>query len=93
MQGAADDPFLYNEREKAYGDASYFRPAAAYNTLKEMLGDEVFKKTLHEYMKRWNGKHPTPYDFFFSINDASRENLSWFWTPWFFQSGYPDSLA
>jgi len=80
----------YNEKEKAYSNSAYFRPATAYNTLREMLGEDSFKKALHEFVKRWNGKHPTPYDFFFSINDALRENLNWFWNPWFFESAYPD---
>ncbi len=73
-----------------YGNASYFRPAAAYNTLKELLGDKLFIKAAQQYIKRWNGKHPVPYDFFFSFNDAAKEDLSWFWTPWFFEAGYPD---
>ncbi len=80
----------YNERETAYTTAAYVRSAAAYNTLKELLGDELFKKALQEYIRRWNGKHPTPYDFFFTFNDAAKEDLSWFWQPWFFDQGYPD---
>jgi aminopeptidase N len=74
----------------SYGYASYFRPGVAYATLKEMLGDELFTKTLQEYMRRWNGKHPIPYDFFYSFNDALKEDLNWFWKPWFFEAGYPD---
>jgi len=41
-------------------------------------------------MKRWKGKHPSPYDFFETFNDVTAEDLSWFWNPWFFESGYPD---
>jgi hypothetical protein len=74
----------------SYGYASYFRPGVAYATLKEMLGDELFTKTLQEYMRRWNGKHPIPYDFFYSFNDVLKEDLNWFWKPWFFEAGYPD---
>jgi aminopeptidase N len=54
------------------------------------LGQDTFKKGLHEYMRRWNGKHPVPYDFFYSFNAAAGEDLSWFWRPWFFERGYPD---
>jgi hypothetical protein len=75
---------------RPYGNASYFRPAAAYNTLKELLGDELFLKAAREYIKRWNGKHPVPYDFFFTFDDVAKEDLSWFWGPWFFDEGYPD---
>ena len=74
----------------SYGFASYFRPAVAYATLQDVLGKDVFKRVLNEYMRRWNGKHPIPYDFFYSFNDAAKEDLSWFWKPWFFEAGYPD---
>jgi len=37
-----------------------------------------------------SGKHPTPYDFLFTFNEVTGENLNWFWKPWFFESGYPD---
>jgi aminopeptidase N len=47
-------------------------------------------KATREYIKRWNGKHPVPYDFFFTFDDAAKEDLSWFWAPWFFEAGYPD---
>jgi aminopeptidase N len=74
----------------SYGYASYFRPAVAYAMLRNLLGDELFKKALQEYMRRWNGKHPMPYDFFFTFNEVAGEDLSWFWKPWFFDQGYPD---
>jgi aminopeptidase N len=74
----------------SYGVASYTRPSEAYLFLRDMLGDEFFLKALHEYIYRWNGKHPLPYDFFFTFNEASGQNLDWFWKPWFFESGYPD---
>jgi aminopeptidase N len=41
-------------------------------------------------MNRWKGKHPQPFDFFNTWNDAAGENLNWFWKPWFFDWGYPD---
>ena len=41
-------------------------------------------------MDRWNGKHPIPYDFFYTFDDVVGENMSWFWNNWFFQPGYPD---
>ena len=70
--------------------AAYTRPAVAYHLLHQMLGDKLFKKAMKEYIKRWNGKHPMPYDFFNTFNDIAGEDLSWFWQPWFFQRGYPD---
>lgn len=74
----------------AYTIATYMRPSQAYTFLRDMLGQEKFKATLQEYMARWNGKHPMPYDFFFSFNDYLKEDLSWYWKPWFFERGYPD---
>jgi len=75
---------------QAYSVAAYSKPALAYHFLRDMLGDEVFKQSLQEYMRRWNGKHPIPYDFFFSMNAASGQNLNWYWNDWFFLQGYPD---
>ena len=74
----------------AYRVASYNRPQAAYLALYEMLGYERFHRCMVEYMNRWKGKHPQPFDFFNTWNDASGENLNWFWKPWFFDWGFPD---
>ena len=61
-----------------------------YLYVKDMLGDELFTKALHYYIKNWHGKHPMPYDFFNCMNTGSGENLNWFWKAWFFDSGVPD---
>ncbi|MDB5232496.1 MAG: aminopeptidase, partial [Chitinophagaceae bacterium] len=74
----------------AYGNNAYGKPSLGYLAVKEMLGDDLFKKALHTYMDRWNGKHPIPWDFFNSINDGSGKNLNWFWNNWFFTNGYID---
>jgi aminopeptidase N len=55
-----------------------------------MLGDELFRRCLHEYMSRWNGKHPIPWDFFNTFNDVSGRNLNWFWDSWYFRNAYID---
>ncbi len=70
--------------------AIYTRPGIAYDILYDALGKELFDECLHEYMKRWKGKHPLPYDFFFTFNEVSGKDLSWYWKPWFFERGYPD---
>jgi hypothetical protein len=41
-------------------------------------------------MRRWNGRHPLPWDFFNTFNDASGKNLNWFWNNWFFSNNYID---
>ncbi len=68
----------------------YNRPAAAYYELMELLGRDLFKKSMLEFINRWNGKHPIPQDFFYTIDNVTGEDLSWFWKPWFFEYGYPD---
>jgi aminopeptidase N len=50
----------------------------------------MFKKCLHAYMDRWNGKHPIPWDFYHTYNDVSGKDLNWFWTNWFFSNNYID---
>ncbi|MCS7037669.1 MAG: M1 family metallopeptidase [Saprospiraceae bacterium] len=74
----------------AYRVAAYNRPQAAYFALYQMLGYERFHRCMTEYIERWKGKHPQPFDFFFTWNAVAGENLDWFWKPWFFDWGYPD---
>lgn len=74
----------------AYGNNSYGKASLGYLAVKDLLGDELFKKCLYIYMDRWHGKHPIPWDFFYSFNDASGQNLNWFWNNWFFSNGYID---
>ncbi|MFI5236772.1 MAG: M1 family metallopeptidase [Ignavibacteriales bacterium] len=74
----------------AYRNSAYDRPSIAYEFLHDMLGEELFIKCLQEYINRWKGKHPIPFDFFFTFNEVSGKDLNWFWIPWFFEIGYPD---
>jgi hypothetical protein len=74
----------------SYRISAYFRPAVAYHFLFEMLGKEIFIRALQEFANRWKGKHPTAYDFFFTFNEITGQDLNWFWKPWFFETGYPD---
>ena len=74
----------------AYGNNAYGKASLGYLAVKDMLGDDLFKKALHLYMNRWNGKHPIPWDFFNCMNAGSGRNLDWFWNNWFFTNGYID---
>jgi hypothetical protein len=76
--------------EKGGGLMFYHQPAIAYLILRDFLGEEIFGKCLRGYMNAWHGKHPIPYDFFFTFNNISDEDLDWFWKPWFFEQGFPD---
>jgi hypothetical protein len=73
-----------------YSFNSYVKPGLAYLYLKDYLGDEIFTKALHHYISLWNGKHPTPFDFFNSFNEGAGKNLNWFWQRWFFEDGAAD---
>ncbi|MBB6498929.1 M1 family metallopeptidase [Pedobacter cryoconitis] len=66
---------------------SYPKPALGYLYVKDYLGDELFTKALHHYIEAWHGKHPMPFDFFYSMNEGSGKNMDWFWKPWFFGEG------
>lgn len=77
-------------RGQSYRISAYARSSVAYDMLYDLLGKDLFKKALHHYMNLWRGKHPIPYDFFYSINSAVGENLNWFFKPWFFDFAYPD---
>lgn len=65
----------------------YVKPSLGYLAVKDLLGDDVFKKCLLGYMKHWNGKHPIPWDFFNIFNTLSGKDLNWFWNSWFFSQG------
>ncbi|HSZ72259.1 MAG TPA: M1 family metallopeptidase [Cytophagaceae bacterium] len=68
----------------------YGKAALGYLAVKELLGDELFRKALHTFMDRWHSKHPTPWDMFYSFNDGSGKNLNWFWNNWYFSNHYID---
>lgn len=73
-----------------YGNNSYGKASLSYLALKDLLGDDLFKKALHHYMDNWNGKHPIPWDYFNSMNSGSGQNLNWFFQNWFFTNNYLD---
>lgn len=77
-------------RSLSYRHSAYNKSAMVYDILREMLGREKFGNVLKEYINRWNGKHPTPYDFFNTFSDVSGENLDWFWGKLFMKYGYAD---
>lgn len=77
-------------RGSSYRISAYSRSSVAYDMLQDLLGKDLFKKALHHYMNSWKGKHPIPWDFFYSFNYATGENLNWFFKPWFFDFAYPD---
>ncbi len=89
---AEDQPVITmsSELRGGYGNNSYGKPSLSYLALKDMLGDELFKKALHTYMDNWHGKHPIPWDYFNSMSNGSGKNLNWFFNNWFFTNYYDD---
>lgn len=81
----------YNIKDyPAYRVHSYNRGAMAYYFLRDALGDSTFKTALHTYMNRWEQKHPIPYDFFYTFEDVTNSDLSWFINPWFYDRAVAD---
>lgn len=74
----------------AYRFHSYNRPSIAFYLLYKYLGKKKFAEALKLFIERWNGKHPVPFDFFYTFNEVAGEDLAWFWKSWFFDLGYAD---
>jgi hypothetical protein len=74
----------------AYQVHAYYRSSVAFFYLRDYLGKEDFQKALKEFIGRWAGKHPTPYDFFYTFNEVTGMDLNWFWSAWFFNEGWVD---
>ncbi|QDP84986.1 M1 family metallopeptidase [Chryseobacterium sp. SNU WT5] len=73
-----------NLKERNLGFLGYYKPGAGLTMLREnILGEERFDKALREYIERWAFKHPTPDDFFRTMENVSGEELNWFWRGWF----------
>ncbi len=69
------------------GIAAYMKPGQMLTALRDVvLGKERFEAAFREYVARWAFKHPTPWDFFHTIENVSGEDLSWFWRAWVFNS-------
>lgn len=69
------------------GNLAYFKPSVGLVMLREyVLGPDRFDYAFREYIKRWAFKHPQPGDFFRTMNDASGEDLNWFWKSWFMEN-------
>ena len=80
------EPIMTNSENIAdYGYNAYRKPAAALNILREtIMGRDLFDYAFKEYCRRWAFKHPTPEDFFRTMEDASAVDLDWFWKGWFY---------
>jgi hypothetical protein len=80
------EPIMSNsENIIGFGPNAYTKPATGLNMLREtIMGRELFDYAFKEYARRWAFKHPEPADLFRTMEDASGEDLDWFWRGWFF---------
>ncbi|MBH2004815.1 MAG: M1 family metallopeptidase [Sphingobacteriia bacterium] len=80
------EPIMTNsENIIQFGPNAYSKPATGLNILREtIMGRELFDYAFREYARRWAFKHPTPADLFRTMEDASAEDLDWFWRGWFY---------
>ena len=80
------EPIMTNsENIIQFGPNAYTKPATALNILREtVMGRDLFDYAFKEYSRRWAFKHPTPADLFRTMEDASAEDLDWYWRGWFY---------
>ncbi|MEZ4759053.1 MAG: M1 family aminopeptidase, partial [Flavobacteriales bacterium] len=85
-------PIMTNsESIHQFGNNAYGKPCTALNILREtVMGRELFDHAFKTYCERWKFKHPTPADFFRSMEDASAVDLDWFWRGWFYTTDHVD---
>jgi hypothetical protein len=85
-------PIMSNpENVYQLGPNAYGKPATALNILREtVMGRDLFDHAFKTYSQRWMFKHPTPDDFFRTMEDASAVDLDWFWRGWFYTTDFVD---
>ena len=91
--GFSDVPLFINSsklKRPEYNYIYYDKALSFFLVLQDFLGNDAFLNTLKEFMLKWNGKHPTPYDLFFTFERESGKNIDWLVKPWFFEYGYVD---
>jgi aminopeptidase N len=82
------EPIMSNSHNIVqFGPNAYSKPATGLNILREtVMGRELFDYAFKEYCRRWAFKHPEPADLFRTLEDASGEDLDWFWRGWFYST-------
>ena len=86
------EPIMSNsESIRQFGNNAYGKPATALNILREtIMGHDLFDYAFKTYANRWKFKHPTPEDFFRTMEDASAVDLDWYFRGWFYTTDYND---
>jgi hypothetical protein len=74
------------ESSSGYGIASYYKPAALMRALQDMLGADTWELAYRTYIGEWAYKHPTPWDFFATVERVAGRDLDWFWTAYYYET-------
>ncbi len=74
----------------ARGVAAYTKPATLLRSLRSVLGDSIFDLAMTTYAREWLLGHPTPWDFFNTVERVASRDLDWFFYPWWFETGTLD---
>jgi hypothetical protein len=75
----------------ALGNDAYEKPAAVLLALRDhVIGPDAMDRAMREYVHRWSYKHPTPGDFFRTVENVSGQDLSWFWREFFYSTDVLD---
>jgi hypothetical protein len=89
----SDYPVITAEAGMSFSSFKFLyleKPCIALLLMEEVMGDETFLQATKAFMNSWNGKHPTPYDFFYTFSRFSRDDINWFWKACYFDYGYAD---
>lgn len=89
-----DNTSLYNAYSQNDVNNGFYqyvvKPIVPLILFTRMVGENRFLSAYQEFIRRWEGKHPTPFDLFYTMNDVLGENFNWFWNAWYMDFGYPD---
>lgn len=77
-------------RGYSYYHQAYNKSTAAFAVLEHYLGRELFREGIRVFINNWKYKHPTGYDFIYTLQNTADEDLSWLINPWFFEHGWAD---
>src|SRR6266545_260669 len=95
--GLDQPPMLAADRvnPRLLGQVEYDKPATGLYLLRHHILDDTtwFDAAFREYIRRWAYRHPTPADFFRTMEDALGEDLSWFWRGWFYRTDVVDQAV
>lgn len=90
IAGTRDEAPMMRHIDLVFGQgfavSAYFKPGTLMRSLQRVLGEDVFREALRTYTREWTFRHPTPWDFFNTMERVSGRDLDWFFYPWFFRT-------